>query len=95
MPWLQSDVIGGQFICEPRHALRRVVEYRSGDAGLLDHAVAVENGWDFTQVDLGRAHGATAHDHAGIGGIVRNGIEHLAGRFGARVDLLDARIDDF
>lgn len=86
--------MGRQLVGQPGDALGRVVEHRGGDPGLFDHAVAVEDRRHPPQVDLARPHGAAAHHHAGVGGVVGDGVEDLARGFRLRIDLLDARIDD-
>lgn len=91
----QGDVIGRQLVGQPRHAFGRVVEHRRRHPGLLDHAIAIQHRRHLAQVDLGGAHGAAAEHHTGIGGVVGDGVEHLAGRVGVGVDLLDAGVDDF
>ena len=53
LPWLKLHVVWREFVRQPRHAVRRVVKHACGDPGLFDHAVAVKQGGDPAQIQLG------------------------------------------
>jgi hypothetical protein len=70
-----------------------VVEHACGDAGLFDHAVAVEQGGDPAQIQLVGFNRAAAEDHPGVGGVIGDGVEHLARALGFRIDVVAAGVD--
>ena len=84
-----------QLVGQPGDAVGRVVEDGRSHPRLLDHAVAVEQGPDPAHVHVHRLERPATHDDACVGCVVGDGVEHLAGGLGLRIDLLDARIDQF
>jgi hypothetical protein len=53
-----------------------------------------QDGADPGPVDGARVGAAGADHDAGVGGVVADGVEHLAHRLGVAVELLDAGVDD-
>jgi hypothetical protein len=92
---LERYLIGGQLVGQPGDALGRMVEYCRTDTGFLDDTVAVEHCRHFAQINRVWTHGAATQHHSGIRGIVGNGVEDFARNLGLRIDLLNARIDNF
>ncbi|MNE07922.1 hypothetical protein D3C80_1005620 [compost metagenome] len=72
-----------------------MVQHRCRHAGFFDHAVAVQQRTDPAQIQRIRFDRPAAHHHAGIGGVIGNGVEHLARTLSFRIDVMAARIDDF
>ena len=70
-----------------------MVKHACGDAGLFDHAVAVEQGGDPAQIQLVGLNRTTAEDHPRVGGVIGDGIEHLARALGFRVNVVAAGVD--
>ncbi len=92
-PRLKLHVVWREFVRQPRHAVRRVVKHACGDPGLFDHAVAVKQGGDPAQIQLVGFNRAAAEDHARVGGVIGDGVEHLARALGFRVNVMAAGVD--
>ncbi len=86
-------VVWRKFVCQPRHAVRRVVKHACGDASLFNHAVAVEQGGDPAQIQLVGLNRAAAENHASVGGVVGDGVEHFARALGFRVNVVAAGVN--
>ena len=72
-----------------------MAKYGRGDAGILDNSVAMNKRRHPAQINGIGANPVVTQNQAGIGRIVRNGIEDLARRSRARIDPADAGIDNF
>ena len=70
-----------------------MIEHPGGDAGLLNHAVAVQQGGDPAQIQLVGFNRAAAEDHPGVGGVIGNGVEHFARALGFRIDVVAAGVN--
>ncbi|GDL62908.1 hypothetical protein BvCmsKSNP073_01212 [Escherichia coli] len=70
-----------------------MIQHTSGDAGFFNHAIAIHQGGDPTQIQLIGLNGTTTEDHPGVGGVIRNGVEHFARALGFRIDVVAASVD--
>jgi hypothetical protein len=85
---------GASFLRQPGHADGGMALHAGGQAGLFDRAVLAQDGAAPGQVDLARLDLAAAQHDAGVGGVVADGVLHLAHHLGVAVELLDAGVDD-
>ncbi len=84
-----------EFVGEPGDTVGGMVEHGGGDTGFFDGTIAPTDGGDPTEVGVKRFEGTTADDECGVGGVIGDSVEDLAGDFGFGVDLMDAGVDDF
>src|SRR4029077_12028183 len=91
---LERKVKRGELSHEPGDAICGMVEHACREPSLLDDAVAITERTDPTHICIERTKWPAAGDDAGIGGIVRDGVDDLARGLGRRADALDARVED-
>ncbi|MNN82947.1 hypothetical protein D3C81_1999390 [compost metagenome] len=77
----QRHVVLRQLVGQPHDAVGGVVQHARRQAGFLDDGIARHHRADPAQVHVAHAHGAAAHHHARVGGVVGDGVEHLARAF--------------
>ena len=70
-----------------------MIQHPRGDAGLFNHAVAIEQGGDPAQIQLVGFNRAAAEDHPGVGGVIGDGVEDFARALGFRVDVVAAGVN--
>src|ERR1035437_1526045 len=95
LPWLQRYAVLRKTLGQPGNAIGRVIQHAGSDTGFFDYAIAVEQGGNPAQIDIHRLDRPTAHDDAGIGGVVGNGVHHFARALAVRVNPLRTGIDQF
>ena len=78
---------------QPANAVGWVIEHAGGDAGFLNHPVAVHQGRNPAQIKIHRLDRATAHDDSSVGGVVGDGVHDFARSLALRIDALRACVD--
>src|SRR5690554_326375 len=82
---LKADAMRCEALAHPGDAFQRVAQYATGQTGLFDLTVEVQHATGPAQVDIHRLDRTTAHDDTGVGGVVGDGVVHLAGVAGFRI----------
>ena len=82
----------GELVGEPGDAVGRVAEHSSGDARLLDLAIAQAQCRDPAQISLMWFERPPAGDEPGIAGVVGDAVDDRAGLAGFRVGPVQARV---
>src|SRR5690625_6311898 len=83
----------GEFVCQPHNSVGRMIHYSGGQPGFLYLGISAQDTACPADIKRIHCHWTPSQYHPGIGCIISNGVQHLAGGTSLWTHLLKAGIN--